>query len=295
MTRLAATVGPGQANKHSDVLTVQALLNSQIARLKPFLPLVEDGRFDPSMEDLIREFQRRVVKVREPDGIIRPIGPTWVALNAHPPSGGQKKPGSGNLREEDFLAAARKLDCEVAAIKAVAETEAKRKAFVAPHKPTLLFEHRKFQKFTGGRFDLTNPDISNSEKGGYGTASQHQRFEEAAKLDERAAKLSASWGMFQIMGFNFKAAGYRSVDDFVAAMSDSPREQLRAFVSFVLHDKVLANALRQKDWQNFAARYNGPDYQSNSYDVIIQAAYERLAQGGGLPPPPPKPPQRVRP
>lgn len=295
MTRLAAAVGPGQPNKHADVLAVQSLLNAQISRLKPYLPLVLDGRFDPSTEDLLREYQRRVVKSKVADAIVRPSGPTWVALSTRPGTIAGKRSGTGKLREDDFLAAARSLDCEVAAIKAVAEAESKRKAFSAPNTPTLLFEHRKFQKFTGGRFDITNPDISNAERGGYGTGSQAARFEEAAQLDEQAAKLSASWGMFQIMGFNFKAAGYGSVDDFVAAMGESPREQLRAFVNFVLADKVLAAALQQKDWAGFAARYNGPDYKSNNYDVNIQAAYERLLAGSGQPIPPPTFPKRTGP
>ena len=286
MMRLSAPVGPGQPNRRADVQAVQTLLNGVVAQLAPFLPLAVDGHFDLATELMLRAFQKRFVKASEADGVVTATGATWRMLNAHaaPPP---PKHGAKTLGPADFVAAARKLECEVAAIRAVAETETKRRAFDAKGKATVLFERHKFSRFTGGRYDLTNPDLSNATPGGYGAAGrQYDRFEQAALLDDKAAKMSASWGMFQIMGFNYRAAGYRSIDEFVAAMNRSPHDQLNAFVRFVRSDPVLVRALQQKDWAVFAARYNGPEYEKNSYDLNIKAAYVRLASD--QPPPPPQ-------
>lgn len=278
MIRLSAAVGPGRPNRKADVKAVQALLNRNIAKLHPFLPLVEDGVFDPAMQDMLMEYQRRILRQAHPDAVVEPKGGTWQALNTMPmfkPSASIHDP----LSTDDFMAAAHQLHCEVAVIRAVAETETSRKPFDAQGQPTMLFERHKFHALTGGRFDLTNPDLSNPTPGGYGTGgSQFYRFQEAAKLDDKAAKMAASWGMFQIMGFNYKAAGYGSIDAFVLAMRKSPREHLKAFVRFIQHDSALLRALQQKDWGTFAARYNGPEYAKNNYDERMKAAYERLLQ-----------------
>ena len=38
-------------------------------------------------------------------------------------------------------------------------------------------------------------------------------------IDEECALLATSWGIYQIMGFNYSVAGYRDVEDFVTAMN----------------------------------------------------------------------------
>ena len=95
-------------------------------------------------------------------------------------------------------------------------------------------------------------------------------------LDGQAALESASWGRFQIMGFNFAACGYKSVMAFVRAMYESEGKQLDAFVAFIRHANLTA-ALREKRWADFARGYNGPGYAANSYDQKLQAAYEKFS------------------
>lgn len=97
------------------------------------------------------------------------------------------------LTEDDYQEAAQKLGCDVAAVKAVAEVESgPHGAFLPSGDPVILFERHKFSKFTGGKYDQSNPGISNRAPGGYGPVSQqHARFQEAAALDadRRAAIL----------------------------------------------------------------------------------------------------------
>lgn len=181
------------------------------------------------------------------------------------------------LNEKDFRDAARRLNCEVAAIKAVAEVESKGDGFLPRGEPKILFERHIFSKRTNGFFDQTNPGISNPVAGGYGSpASQHKRLQEAVTLNRNAALMSASWGRFQIMGFNYTLAGFNSLQEFVTAMYKGEREHLFAFVNYIVNT-VLDDELREKRWRDFARKYNGPDYRKNNYDVKMADAYKKLS------------------
>ena len=85
---------------------------------------------------------------------------------------------------------------------------------------------------------------------------------------------SASWGMFQVMGFNYRAAGYTSVGDFVADMCVSPAQHLKAFLNICKNNRW-DRFLAAKDWAGFASHYNGSKYKENHYDTNLEAAYRR--------------------
>jgi hypothetical protein len=61
------------------------------------------------------------------------------------------------LTEQDFERAAKRLRCEKAAIKAVANTESAGKGFYADGFPVILFERHLFRKFTQGRYSKQFP------------------------------------------------------------------------------------------------------------------------------------------
>lgn len=83
-----------------------------------------------------------------------------------------------------------------------------RGAFHSEGRPTILFERHKFHLHTAGKYDVSNPEISNKLPGGYGLFSeQHPKLEKAKTLDKDAALKSASWGAFQIMGENLSRLG----------------------------------------------------------------------------------------
>lgn len=178
------------------------------------------------------------------------------------------------LTMPDFDRAAAALSCDVAAIRAVCEVEAPRGGFLPDGQPAILFERHQFSKRTGRKFDATHPDISNPTPGGYkGGAAEHERLQRAVSLDRDQALASASWGKFQIMGFNHAAAGQPTLQGFITAMYSSEGAQLDAFVAFISGQPALARALRLHDWANFAKLYNGSDYAKNRYDTKLAAAY----------------------
>lgn len=180
------------------------------------------------------------------------------------------------LTEKDFQIAAKTLNCEIAAIKAVSEVESRGKGFYPDGFPVILFERHKFRQFTKGKYNESHPHLS-GPAGGYGKAGQNQRnkFNEAFALDPNAAMKSCSWGKFQIMGFNFEVCGFDSVDQFVEAMKESEGTQLQAFVSFVIGND-LASPLRNKNWAAFAKGYNGASYAINQYDTKMAKAYAKF-------------------
>lgn len=92
---------------------------------------------------------------------------------------------------------------------------------------------------------------------------------------ESMAYQSASWGRYQIMGFNFRFCGYRLVADFVAAMRRSEAEHLAAFVNFVI-GKNLSRHLQAKNYDAFFTGYNGPQYKKMKYDQKFFAALKQF-------------------
>lgn len=189
------------------------------------------------------------------------------------------------LTEADFARAANALAIPVAAIKAVCQVEAPNGGFLPDGQVTILFERHKFSQRTGGRFDRTNPRVSDPVEGGYGPVGQHQhdKLAEAVALDREAALSSTSWGKFQIMGFNYAAAGFATLQDFITAMHESEGRQLNAFVTFIQQDRggrlwaVLKSAVQTGNWAGFASMYNGSGFARNQYDVKLAKAFKALS------------------
>jgi hypothetical protein len=152
--------------------------------------------------------------------------------------------------------------------------------FLPDRRPKILFERHIFHDLTNGRFDRRDPDISQPTPGGYGIGGAHQydRLAAAIQLDRNAALQSASWGLGQLLGESFRAAGFAGVEDLVAAMVASEDRQLLAMARFIVAagmDEPLSN----HDWTGFARRYNGPDFAANDYAGKLHHFYQRYADG----------------
>ncbi len=183
-----------------------------------------------------------------------------------------------SLTEQDFIDGAKLLECSVAAIKAVCQVEAPRGGFNPDDSPVTLFEGHKFYKFTGGRFAVQAPDLCfkvwTRQYYGKGWQAEQARLQRAIALDRESALMSASWGKFQIMGFNHAMVGHPDIQGFVNAMYRSERDHLIAFTRFV-QTAGLAPALRRQDWAGFAKGYNGAGYAENKYDDKLAAAFDQ--------------------
>lgn len=182
------------------------------------------------------------------------------------------------LVAQDYEDAATALSCDVATVKAVRDVESNGRGFGADGRPVILFEPHVFSRLTQHRFDDTQGGVSYPRWGmkpyPKTQAERWAQLEYAMNLDLPAAYQSASWGLFQIMGFNYAACGFHDVGAFVQAMRTSERAHLMAFVRFVQNNH-LDIFLRDHRWAAFAAGYNGPSYAKLSYDQKLAAAYAR--------------------
>lgn len=182
------------------------------------------------------------------------------------------------LTPSDFRRAASRLGCSVPAIMAVAEVESKGSGFLASGEPTILFEPHIFARYSNNKFNLSHPDLSYPKwkSGAYGAVTaQHGKLARAVALNRTAALMACSWGKFQVMGFNWQACGYPSLQAFVSAMYRSEADHLDAFVGYVIK-RGLADELQRRDWAGFAYGYNGAGYAQNQYDVKMARAYARI-------------------
>lgn len=93
------------------------------------------------------------------------------------------------------------------------------------------------------------------------------------ELDAIAAIKASSWGMFQVMGFNYSTCGYDSVNSFVASMKAGEQGQLNAFISFCKAVPGMVEAIRNKNFVKMARLYNGADY--GDYDIRISRAFKK--------------------
>lgn len=248
-----------------------------------------DGIFGPVTEQAVKMFQAKGGLVI--DGIVGPI--TWARLSD---TREEKADSLGSalfetpprLSDSDFQEAASVLGIDVAILRAITEVESSGSGFLPSGRPKILFEGHVFWKemkkegldpvdYRKGNEDILHEKwTADHYVGGVG---EYTRLKKAMSIHEVAALKSASWGLFQIMGFNHAVCGFDKVHDFVMAMYKSEKEHLKAFCGFlsrtVSGGKTLAQCLRDRDWDGFFRGYNGPAYRENSYDSRFFKALER--------------------
>jgi hypothetical protein len=188
----------------------------------------------------------------------------------------------------DFDSAARELGVETAAVRAVAAVESGgRSGFDGKKRPVIRYENHTFRSLTKKRYDKTHPDLSDA----YGSKQYKatHRFGGTKYADEQWALLdkafalapesaveACSWGMFQVMGENYRSTGWTSIEQFVDDMFHSASQQLRAFLGFCRH-AGLVPYLKSHDWARFAHGYNGPSYRQNHYDAHLATYYAQYS------------------
>lgn len=198
------------------------------------------------------------------------------------------------LQTPDFVAAGTTLGVSQSIVRTVCTVETSGAGFLPDGRATILFERHKFYGYLVSKYGISqvnqlisqgNGDICNPTPGGYvGGAGEYPRFNRAMAIDQTCAMMSASWGLFQIMGENFTFCGFNDVGSFVTAMRQSEDLQLTAFVTFCqkyVHGQ-LQTALQMKQWATFAKLYNGPNYAQNQYDIKMAGNYTKLSAIYGL-------------
>ena len=187
------------------------------------------------------------------------------------------------LVANDYVTAARTIEVEPAAVRAVGTVESGGRSGFDGKLPKIRYENHYFQRLTGHRFDVSHPHLSAGYKSrqynathGRGS-SQWRLLREAFTIAPRAAVQSVSWGMFQVMGTAYQEVGWTDLEQFVKDMFYSEAMHLRAFLGFCTANGLVQH-LRSHNWAAFARGYNGPRYRDNAYDVKIGNAYIRYSR-----------------
>jgi len=243
------------------------------------------GFFGQVTDQSVRDFQRKNNLVV--DGII--YTKSWTTLINKSPIDLTKMQNKF-LKESDILSLAEQLQIEPAIIKAINSVESSGRGFFIDGRPKILFEGHVFWKQLQQRG--YNPAVmqkgfenvlypSWTKKYYYGDKREWDRMEMALSISSEAdvaeaAYASASYGLFQIMGFHFKSLGYDDILQFVAEMKENEGMQLHAFGKFVKVNNLL-KYLKQYQWAEFALRYNGTGYKANQYDTKLAAAFKKFS------------------
>lgn len=194
--------------------------------------------------------------------------------------------------KEFFKELGRYLNCEPAALKAVEELESGgRGGFLPSGRPQILFEgHQFYKRLKESHSEAFAKQIQShfpnicypkwDKKQYKGGEAEWERLIIARSVDPIIADMSASWGIGQVMGFNYAACDCNSVVEFVDKMCKSKESQLELWFRFLKNTPACINALRKKDWASFAKNYNGPGYAQNKYDTKLANAYAKYVKQG---------------
>lgn len=194
---------------------------------------------------------------------------------------------ANSLPKRFFLEYGSKINVEPALLKAVQLVESgSRNGFLESGKPQILFEGQVFYKLIVENFGISEARSVNIkhpkicypswDRTKYlGGEKEWTRLDKARTIYPDLADMATSWGMFQIMGFNYSLTGCTSIQEFVDKMSTSREEQFILGINFMEKTGCL-KYLRAHEWAKFAKAYNGPGYAQQKYDKILESTYKRV-------------------
>lgn len=181
------------------------------------------------------------------------------------------------------------LKIETAASVAVLSVESGGKGFGADGKVIIRFENHLFHRFWGTQNQKTFDDHFqfSSSAGWKGHMFRKNKSDEwstfhgnqqkewevlefARTLNSSAAIMSASFGLPQVIGSNFKRIGYNSPEEMLEYFEKNISYHIIALFDFFTPE--MKTYLRKKDFTSFAADYNGRG-QATRYGGIIQTYY----------------------
>lgn len=182
------------------------------------------------------------------------------------------------LSNSDIADLACKDGLEYAALKAFIEVESGGIGFDSKTgKIIIQFEPSWFKKKAPyaptGAWSVNKVDVQSKE---------WTAFNDAFKKNADAAMESTSIGLMQVMGFHFKALGFKTVGAMWDFAKVSERNQVELGVRFIVSHPSLYKALKEKNWHLVAYYYNGSAYATMAkkwgrelYNISMEKAYNK--------------------
>lgn len=165
-------------------------------------------------------------------------------------------------------------------IHAFMEVEAASSGFDSKGRPKMLFEPHVFYRQLAGeeRLAAIEAGLAYRRWGEQAYPSDsYPRLIQAMKINREAALMSASWGLGQILGTNYRAAGYPTVEAMVEDFLDDEENHLEAMVNFIIANGI-DDDLREHRWETVARVYNGAGYAKHGYHTRLATAYRKWAR-----------------
>lgn len=256
-------------DKSPDIEMLQKALNELMGR-----ELVTDGHFGALSVHAWRDYQ--IQKLKNPAVVdyykSEDYPELWNYMNRR------------FLSDTDVVDQGRSTGIDVAMLFAIRQVEGQSDGFLSDGRPLILFERHKFYQALEKKFGaakaiavmteaplICHPKWDASVYKGY--KREYDRLNYAITFDRECALMSASWGMFQIMGGNHEICGYSNVEAFVKDMYESEDFHLSAVIKFIKAQPNLFKAIKEKNFAEIARIYNGPGYAKNAYDKKLSVAY----------------------
>jgi hypothetical protein len=188
--------------------------------------------------------------------------------------------------------AAKRLGCEVAALRAVLSVESRGSGFDAKKRPIILFEphvfYRQLARLPDSPRTLNRAVAAGLAYQKWGAKpypkssdGNYDRLARAIAIDEECAYRAVSIGLAQVLGENFEAAGHKSAKDMFVAATESEAAQIEQMIGFIRKNR-LDDEIRRKDWKAFARGYNGPG-QVPKYSALLAKQYARWSKIAAVP------------
>lgn len=144
----------------------------------------------------------------------------------------------------------------------------------------IQFEPAWFKKFSpyapSGKWSVNKVEVQRKE---------WIAFNDAFAKDKEAAMKSTSIGLGQIMGFHYKALGFKQVGDMWDNAKVGLANQVKQMLSFIRSNKQLEKAMLSHNWHLCAYYYNGAEYKAMAkkwgrepYNVSLEKAYNKWAK-----------------
>lgn len=114
-----------------------------------------------------------------------------------------------------------------------------------------------------------------------GQQQEWTNLERAYEVNKEAALASCSYGLPQLMGFNWEVTDHPNQREMVLAFQRSCEEQVAGFFGFVRANNLL-RFIERSDWRAFTRRYNGPGNVDEYSGRLIRAlkVVDSLQQDG---------------
>lgn len=200
--------------------------------------------------------------------------------------------GTGKrLEQGDIGQVAQTIGIPTAALLSILEVEAGGRGFDTKNRLVVLPEPHRFYAELGDtpqRLQALREGLAYPHWGERGyPKTQDARYviiDKMIEIDEPDALKACSWGLPQILGSNYSAAGYTGPKTMVTDFMQGERNQIEGMAR-LLDDWGIARPLTHKDlskaesWQGFARSYNGPGFLKNHYDTKLATAYLKHSAG----------------